>query len=641
MSGISWWDEHQTLDEATENALNAPIDGEARSDEYQPAPLSSVPSMDDGFPEPVPGQLEFSIMGMDTTYMDATQAIHTAPPDAAAGYAAKSYDESTVEDTTDANAQKLLLAPNEELRIHVYNEPMVLCCIYGDVNVLCNNMMPKKSHFLPTNSMFWIHSNNGACISLRFAERDAPAEFRIHSIRAPGGEEIDLGVKDPVLSATQLVPPASTRKSGFRMAKGLKKPKEVKTNTNEESKESTASVQSAEPTEPAEATSDEKRSDPAEEKIPDSKDVIDEVKLIAEPGIIQLFKGTSGPISVYQEYIKSLIISPRLSTQNPYRVLIISDYSQGELVKAISCMLVNLSSIFGMSSILVDLDPSGRGLVNVFPKTVSAVMLEESLEINDSFEKCVPIIFPTGEDTEGTRFTKACVGLSKTMIDSFIVQRAGMHHPPFGGTVVLCPSTNLDVIKGITSLFEVTDIFVFDESYGGSISKDGLNQFFASSANETPEVKVHSIPYMTRWDCKAPSENFKWREYFFGRVTPLIPYRVSIPIDELEVVVVSNSGEISGGTTFENIRYGQVLAVSQAHNRSETPIAPIAGFCVFQGFNIDSTDEEFQSYGEIAHHPDDNGELQRVVLLAPGPPPFPSKFLIPMDITLSSQDLLA
>ena len=646
MSGISWWDDYQTVSEDP-TAQNAPAQPEQQPDEYMPAHVE-VPESD-SLPEPLPGQMSVPFMDYPGAYGMPPQSDQQMP------VPMKSYDADATSDLATANAQKLLLAPNEELRLHTYDQSLMLCCLYGDTNVLCSNIMPKQAYFLPARSVYWIHSINGACLSISIVDDESMPSMEIHTIVPPEGMQLASAFQTPLLDATQNVgniQQAPAKKSGFRLTKRLKKVKEEK------------QAKLIEEEKPAEPEQQEPEAPPAEE--PQSPETaaptpIKEVKLTASRGVVQLFKGLAGPISFYQEFLKKHIITPRLSSQTPFRVLMIAENFPGDLYQAISAMLVNLVKIFGMDSILVDLDPSARGLVNTFPGTVSAVMVEESLTIGESFEKFTPLSFPSGIHAEGERFTRACTDLARTMIDTFVLQREESERKPFGGTVVMCSSTNLDVIQGITALYDITDIMVFDKDYAGQITQPVLRGMLDADEESFSKVQVHELKYLDSWDCAVPKDSEKCTEYFFGRCTRLMSAHLICQLSALRIAFYDSENGVREVNTFnyhgEELRlpnteglapvtifFGQVLGVSAAHSIEEVSYAPILGFCAFQGVNMDAAEENENEDDEAQEGQDRNEDAitQRahIVLLAPDTKPPPTPYLICIDHQLKPQEML-
>ena len=611
-------------------------DAGAHFDEYMPA---HIPNADDDFlPEPLPGQSEVPFMSAPA-YPEMPPAAHSFP-------IPTYYDADASDELIPSNAQKLLLAPNEEIRLHAHSEPLTLCCLYGDANVLCNNIMPKQTYYLPERSIYWIHSINGACISIQIVEAEKAPSMKIHTIIGPEGENAASAFQTPSLDATQHsanLPAQPVKKSGFRLTKRLKKVKEEKQ----------SQVVQEEETKPVDAADDEDVTQaPAEEPVaipePEKPIPIKEVKLEADHGAIQLFKGLAGPISFYQEFLKKHIITPRLSNQTPFRVLFVTETAPSDLYKAICAMLVNLTRIFGMSSILVDLDTMANGLINAFPQIVSAIMLEESLTVGESFEKYVPIMFPTGTAAEGDLFTKACTGLAKTMLDMFLLQKTEKERLPFGGSVVMCTTSNMDVIKGVTSLYEITDLLFFGDLSDGQIAKSSFIEAFQAE-EDLSAVRIHELPHMDLWDCTMEYPSARFREYFFGRTVRLIPPRLSIPLDALHIFTIDAENQLHrvnplttpitsdvetgprgyNEGTFER---GEMFAVSSALTEDEVPFAPIAGFCVFQGVNEVEVDTD-ESLDDPIREP-------HIILLAPGAAPLPSNYLIRYDLRMRVSDML-
>ena len=138
--------------------------------------------------------------------------------------------------------------------------------------------------------------------------------------------------------------------------------------------------------------------------------------------------------------------------QDPYRVLFVCTPGCG-LGRSVVELMANMAALRGKSSVLVDLDATGRMLTSL-PGTISAVRIEEPIRFAEGMDACLPLFFASGTDPSRKSFSKACESLAHCILPAFVwrdeVECTGPLTPtqPFGGTIVLCCVHDQDVLRG-------------------------------------------------------------------------------------------------------------------------------------------------------------------------------------------------
>eukprot|EP00759_Apiculatamorpha_spiralis_P002634 PhF_6_TR11044/c0_g1_i1/m.17918/K14399/CLP1, HERB; polyribonucleotide 5'-hydroxyl-kinase len=305
-----------------------------------------------------------------------------------------------------------------------------------------------------------------------------------------------------------------------------------------------------------------------------------------------------GYLRLYTDYIHQVRQSGA-----PYRLLLGFPPGLG-LGASLAHLMVNISIRNNLAAILVDLDPTGSTTLNV-PGTVSAIRVDELVSMEEGFSPYVPLVFGSGPHAGGTRYTAACTNLARSLIGFFDIPMATAG---FGGTIIMCPSTDPDVLAGVAMTYECTIIQL--------VGHKGTSQLVQETQRRVP-IPVVELVNASHLNFQMPKN--KIREYFFGARTPMLPVTIAVRKELLFFCSIDNETNTMQKVedlTSNNLNR-RLVALSHGQMEREVSIANLAGFMVIK--NVTET---------------------HVMFLAPGQGPLASPFVILLDTVVPSQDLI-
>lgn len=279
-------------------------------------------------------------------------------------------------------------------------------------------------------------------------------------------------------------------------------------------------------------------------------------------------------------------------------------------------LLLNYAVRMGRTPVFVDLDV-GQGSISI-PGTIGACVVEEQVNITDSFDKHSPIIYSYGHKAPGQNLALINSYISKLAETIFTQFKHNRKAETSGIIINTCgwiKGQGYEHLKHIAQAFEIDLVVVLDEE---RLYKDMLEDM-PSFVKVTwlPKaigVQIRDQPY------RIKSRKKKIEEYFYGRYREIEPFTFELDFSELKhqlYKVYESSDEKSKVDEFKpnqkniNAFKNHLLALSYAKNEEQLLTSNVAGFiCV--------TEVDFVK--------------QKITVLSPQPEPLPKFLMLLSDI---------